>query len=283
MPNLIDRQWDKSKPPMGAFALNKSCPQAQGLVAWYPWGNQSSAAQCFDMVSRTHLTPSNAPTIRTGQYGEMVGNFVQASSQFFSNGVASPVGGMPLAITAWGNTDTSTQTVIWVGNGPVGTDFYRIVLVSGKVRANIGVAPATQSNAITTASYTAGIDQLFGATFTSATSRDVYLNGGNSVNDATNVSPAAPNSVAMGTLILLAGNIQFYAGKMGECGIWNIALSPQLHQRLYNPATRYELWYPLRSAKWFMDVPAVTTGKLFRPPLLNGLGAGGPFFNNPLG
>lgn len=179
----------------------------------------------------------------------------------FSNGAMSPVGGMPLTITAWGNTDTSTQTVIWVGNGPTGTDYYRIVLVSGKVRANIGVAPATQSNAITTTSYTAGIWQLFGATFTSATSRDVYLNGGNSVNDATSVSPAAPNSVALGVLILLAGNIQYYAGRLGECGIWNVALSPQLHQRLYNPPTRYELWYPLRSPKWFMDSVSAGTAK----------------------
>ena len=48
----MDRKWDKSKPPLGPFALNKDSLQAQGLSAWWPLNDGGSTQ--FDLVGGAH-------------------------------------------------------------------------------------------------------------------------------------------------------------------------------------------------------------------------------------
>ena len=255
------RRWDKSRPPSGPFALNRDCPQAQGLVAWWPLGGASGKVFVPDLSGKHHLAPGTAPgSVTLGNDGRPALSFVAASSQYLTVGTA-PVDAVPLTLTAWGKADSSTQTPIYIG-GVANDNFFRIVLVSGKVRANCGTLTGpTQANAITSASYTTGAWQLFGATFASTSSRTVYLNGGNSVNETTSISPTAVNTrVFVGTGITVADAIlQPWNGDLGETGVWNVALSADMHARLYNEGTRYELWYPLRSRKWMMPAAGGST------------------------
>lgn len=267
----MDRRWDKSKPPQGPFVLNRDCPQAQGLVAWWPMGNAAGRVYVPDEAGKYHLTPGTAGSAARGADGRPGLQLVAASSQYLLN-ATTPVIDWPITLTVWGSTDGSTQTAIQViatDDGSSGVNnFCRIVLVSNKVRANCGTGTGgAQANAITTVSYTNGELSLFGATFASDTSRTVYLNGENAVSNSDSINPAAAfTRIRVGTALTNGDAIlQPWNGFLGECAIWSRALDASMHARLYNPSTRYELWYPLRSRKWFVqgaggDVSVALTG-----------------------
>lgn len=250
----MDRSWDKSRPPQGPFALNRDCPQAQGLVGWWPVGPHGGGKVLPDLANTYTLTTGAAGTPTLLGTGAPAVALAAASNQYLLNN-ATPVTGLPLSIAAWGQTDGSTQTVfqILAGTGNH-NDFCRIVLVSNKVRVNVGtVTGGAQSNAITTASYTNGRQHLFSASCASSTSRTVYLDGTNAVTDTTSIAPVnAFTRLRWGIALTTADALlQPFNGSLGETGLWNRALSADEHMRLWSPATRYELWYPLRSRKWF--------------------------------
>ena len=253
------RRWDKSKPPTGPFALNRDCPQAQGLVAWYPMG-AAGVGYAPDMAGTHHAIPgTRAASATLGDDGRPALSLVAASNQYLGAATA-PITNAPVTLTAWGKTDGSTQTPIFLCGATL-NPFFRIVLVSNKVRANAGTDfNGTQANAITTASYTSGAWQLFGATFASRSDRTAYLNGGNAVNDTTalNANVTSILRTRLGVAITTAeALLQPFNGDLGECGIWDVSLDASMHARLYSPATRFELWYPLRSRKW-ISIAAAT-------------------------
>lgn len=265
----MDRRWDKSKPPQGPFALNRDCPQAQGLVAWWPVGPHGSGKVLPDLANTYTLTTGTAGTPTLLGTGAPAVALSAASNQYLLND-ATPITALPLSISAWGQTDGSTQTVfqILAGTGNH-NDFCRIVLVSNKVRVNVGtVTGGAQSNAITTASYTNGRQHLFSASCASSTSRTVYLDGTNAVTDTASIAPVnAFTRLRFGVALTTADALlQPFNGSLGETGLWNRALAADEHMRLWSPATRYELWYPLRSRKWFTqggggDVSVALTGQ----------------------
>lgn len=86
-----------------------------------------------------------------------------------------------------------------------------------------------------------------------------------------------------GTTVLSWGSVQLpffgcgiggslgYTGKLDEIAVWSRQLSGSEVSQLYNSGSG--LQYPFTAP----------SGKLFRQSDLNGLGSGGPFFNNPLG
>jgi hypothetical protein len=103
---MTTRQWDKSKPPKGPFVLNKDCPQAQGLAAWYPF-NTATPLNLYDYVDGQHLTGANAPAIQLDRAGAAAGEFVTASSKYFTT--SSPiVTAMPLSMACWANLNNTT-------------------------------------------------------------------------------------------------------------------------------------------------------------------------------
>ncbi len=162
------RRWDKSKPPTGPFALNRDCPQAQGLVAWWPMGG-AGVGYAQDLAGITHASPGTIASAMTlGDDGRPALSLVQASNQYLV-AATCPVSAVPLTLTSWARPDGSVQTTIFVcatdGTSPH-QNFFRIVLVSGYVRANCGTTTASaQANAITTTAYNAGQWNLVGATF----------------------------------------------------------------------------------------------------------------------
>lgn len=254
------RRWDKSKPPTGPFALNLDCPQARGLVAWYPMG-MAGKNYAADLAGNNHAGLGTAASAMTlGDDGRPALSLVAASNQYLAVPTC-PKSAVPLTLTAWAKPPSGTQTVIYVG-ATGGTrpeeNFCRIVLVSGYVRANFGGA-GPQANAITTVAYTAGAWSLFSASFTANNSRTVYLNGANAVTETTSITPGASFSrIRLGVAITTSeALLQPLNGDLGECGIWDVSLDASMHARLYSPATRFELWYPLRSRKW-ISIAAAT-------------------------
>ena len=249
----MDRRWDKSKPPQGPFALNRDCPQAQGLVAWWPMGGAGGAMLAADYAGTYHGIPGTAGGITLMQDGRPGLSLTAASNQYLGS-ATTPVTGWPMSLSAWFQTDGSTQTAIQVVATSADINhFGRIVLVTNKVRANCGGALGQQASAITTASYTNGKLHLAGATFTSNTSRTAYLDGANAVSETTSITTnIAFSRIRLGVALTTSDALlQPLNGILGETGLWDIALDAAAHFRLYDPSTRFELWYPLRSRKWF--------------------------------
>lgn len=263
----MDRRWDKSKPPSGPFALNLDCPQAQGIFAWYPHG-KSGPSYSPDEYGKTHLGPGVAATAATRiAHGGYALQF-NGSSQYLE---ASPSLTRPYSFAAW-FTQTSDAIGILMAGGTVGDNYKRDALItlnaanSSLVRAQSQDASANSTFAVTSTAYT--LNKLHHAVgiFASATSRTVYIDGGSSGSDTTSrtVAPdklfvgAGPNGSTPGAIVIAS----FFPGHIGECAVWLRALAANDARRLYDPGTRYELWYPLRSRKWFVQAVSGRTGTL---------------------
>lgn len=251
----VIRRWDKSKPPTGPFALNRDCPQAQGLVAWWPMGGASGGKLIVDLAGKYHLSGA-ASSMVLGPDGRPITGFNGSSTVFTASG--TPASSMPLTLASWGTSNSSSLvgSMLSVDAGLAGfgsANFYRLVVVGSaspkQVRANQGVT-GTEVQATYGAGWVAGTEFHVVGVFTSTTSRDVYYNGALGASDTTSLSAPSVNQVNVGRHSV-TGSEQYWSGTLGEQAVWNIALAADAIRRLYHPGTRYELWYPLRSRKWF--------------------------------
>lgn len=272
------RRWDKSKPPTGPFALNRDAPQAQGLVAWYPMGGPSGRGLAQDLAgqARARTLSGTVGGITLGDMGQPAQTLVSASSQFVG-GTDIPVSAFPLSISAWFRPATAhSGTVAGLNNGDLSRKL--LFCYSGStIRAftSNGAGSASAFPA-STGSYTTGKWTHGAAVFASSTSTSVYRDGNNKTTDTTAVDFGSPVSIRIGHDGNSVPGSNYFNGDVGEVGFWAVALGDDLVWRLYDPGTRYELWYPLRSRKWMVSAGGGSTGAvslihgLTRPNLTSG-------------
>jgi len=149
---------------------------------------------------------------------------------------------VPMTFAAWINITTIANypTVIEITNGATRTDFFNLFVdgVSGFAKAEISHS-GTTGNAISTLAVGTSAWYHVCSVFASATSRIVYVNGGNSGTDATNITPSGL------TLTSMAGDAvgNEFDGTFAFPAIWNVALSAAdvaslatgVHPRLVHP------------------------------------------------
>lgn len=264
------RRWDKSKPPTGPFALNRDAPQAQGLVAWYPMGGPSGRGLAQDLAgqARARTLSGTVGGITLGDMGQPAQTLVSASSQFVG-GTDIPVSAFPLSISAWFRPATAhSGTVAGLNNG----DPSRKLLFcysDGTIRAFTSNASGSASAfPASTGSYTTGKWTHGAVVFASSTSTSVYRDGKNKTTNTTAVDFGSPVSIRIGHDGNSVPGSNYFNGDVGEVGFWAVALGDDLVWRLYDPGTRYELWYPLRSRKWMVSAGGGSTGAV---SLIHGL------------
>lgn len=153
--------------------------------------------------------------------------FVIASTQYLEAATGGGLG-HPLSMGCWfrSTSQTAGQTLIVVGNTS-GNDFW-VLTAAGNVagdpiRATI-VAGGAATNTNTTTGYTAGTWHHALAVFTSATSRDVYIDGGSVGTNATSRAPATPDVIAVGRNSA-SGTLAYMAGDIAEVAIWSGSLT----------------------------------------------------------
>lgn len=248
------RAWDKSKPPTGPFSLNRDCPQAQGLVAWYPMGGPSARGVVFDIAGAAHLSGTvNAMTL--GDAGQPATTFVSASTQFLS--VSSvPASAYPLTIAAWARPATvHSGCIAGIGRSAgAATPGRKLIFAhsAGNIRAYNENDSASSVFPISSGSYAAG-GWVHAAGVFDSSNTTAFRNGANKAS-LTSPTFGTPDKTRIGHDVS-TGN--YFDGDVGETGFWSVALSDNLVYRLYDRSTRYELWYPLRSRKWF-SLPAAS-------------------------
>jgi len=246
------RIWDKSKPPNGPFALNRDAPQARGLVSWYPMGGANGKGLAYDLAGHKHLT-GTANGVTLGNDGRPMQTFVAASSQFLSS-TSVPTSAFPLTIAAWARPATvHNGSIAGLGRNAAGLGPGRKLIYAhsaGNIRAYSENDSATGVFPVSAGSYTAGEWLHACGVFASSTSTSAYRNGANKTTLTTAVTFGTPDKTRIAD-DNTASN--YFDGDVGETGFWNVALDDSLVWRLYDPGTRYELWYPLRSRKWMVS------------------------------
>jgi len=85
---------------------------------------------------------------------------------------------------------------------------------------------ASYSSAHTSTAFVGGVWHHGCAVFASATSRTAYNNGGGAATDTVSITPIATTlGIAIGAIVT-GSPIGYYVGDMAECGIWDVALTP---------------------------------------------------------
>ena len=151
------------------------------------------------------------------------------TSQYL-NTASTPVTQAPLTLAAWFYPDNATATFALMSvtdNAEANSSRFGIT-VNGAV-AGDPIQGFAQTNAATglansTSGFSANAWNHACATFSSATSRAIFLNGGNSATDATLVTPTV-DRIRIGARFSLGSAGLFFDGLIAEVGIWNAALS----------------------------------------------------------
>lgn len=259
------RRWDKSKPPTGPFALNRDCPQAQGLVAWYPMGMASGGNYFPDLAGKHHLSRTGSVPITLGKSGEPMASFNGSTSNYLS-GTTVPLTTFPLTLAARVVFAASaTSTVVSLCKSSSANDYFTILPISGPgvVRSQWGDIPSPSDSIASTASnYVLGVDSDLIAAVSSATNGSVYLNGGSkgTYSGPETNSPADINTIGIGILADNGGpGVRLpFTGLIGEVSIYNRAFDDDAARLHADKGRRFELWYPLRSRKWIVGAAAPT-------------------------
>lgn len=238
------RRWDRSKPPRGPFTLNRDSPLAQGIVAWWPAFVHSGFVPDLSN-SGNSVAGGSGVTMAVGQRGERLLSFAGAG---LLSGPA-PVTAPPLSLTCRcvpTVSQTSVPLSLDKASDGAAVNYFFLVLVAGPgaVRMQSG-----GQIAVSTTNYVVGqLTNIVGVEVAS-NSRRVYLNGGSKGTDTASATPSGINEIAFGQYLGSGGSLQF-TGTIGECAVYNRALTDGEALRHSDPGLMFELFYPLRGKRW---------------------------------
>lgn len=208
------------------------------------------------------LTPANNPVPTIGHDGRPGFTFAAGSSQRLSNTAASALSALPITMACWARpTDNAiTSSLIYLGN-TANTDKQIGLDISGTeandpLRAWSGTTSSKANNP------TFGKWSHFAGVFSSTSSWTAHINAVAGTTATSGGSNGVGNTrLDVGSLFRsdFASGVNFHTGDIGEIQIYNVAVAQSILARLADPATAYELWYPLRSRKWiWMPLPATS-------------------------
>lgn len=259
--------------------MNYGSRQAIGLVAWYPalpmamragnnWGN--AVRPTFEFTNN-----GTTPVDYHQEHGRVF-NF-NGSSQYFTNSAAI-LTAPPLTMAAWiypFSSAPSDQFIIDIHQSAAATFRNSIQLeisVGGsnlvRIRGNTGtasrVASSTTGCPVREWSHACGVSA-------SQTSRAAYRNGGSKGTNAQDGTPGLTvNEMTIGREGGSA-DTNYFTGLISDIRIYNIALNDYDVYNLFDPDTRWQLYYPIGRITYTFAPPAAPSGGV---PRLLTLGVG---------
>jgi hypothetical protein len=160
----------------------------------------------------------------------MAYQFASASSQYLS-ATSAPVTAAPLSIACWFYplNVTANMSLVCLENS-VGTERFILQLLGATagdpLQYSVAQVGMSSGSALSTTGYSANQWSHGCGVETSAASRTVYLNGGNSATNTTSRTPASIGRLKIGELNFNGTSpANLLNGYMAEVGIWNAALT----------------------------------------------------------
>lgn len=136
------------------------------------------------------------------------------------------VSAMPLTISAWlySATTTTLGYAVAITSFAANDSWILGMNSSAKIIAR-STAAGTSVDAATSTSLSLNTWHHACARFTSATSRDAYLNGAGKGSNTTSNSPGAVDHTNIGLAHIISSFAGSYNGRIAEVTIWNVALT----------------------------------------------------------
>ena len=250
------------RPPQGdAYALNKGSILAKGLLAWWP----IVTLQDHGHLKKYSLTNVGSTVVDSPNMGR-VRQFVSASTQYcqYSGAVVSAV---PFSMSCWFRITDLTVSQEFIDIGQVGTDTDEVRIGFGQAGDDVNArsrAASVNGTATATGVVVSGEWTLGTGVWRASNSRSAYRNGRNKVTDTTNLTPTGLDTTRIGQQAR-ATPTNPMNGMLADPAIWDRALSDAEVYMLWDPLTRWDLYYPL-GRKIVVEVPSATasTGLLLR-------------------
>lgn len=137
----------------------------------------------------------------------------------------------PISLSCWVNMNafTTTPVLMVIGDSTNNNVFEMVISSAGKPIAQTSLA-GSAAQATSGQTVSTGVWTMITAVFASATSRIIYVNGGNAVSNATSKIPSGINNSYIGAV----GTSHLMNGIIAYPTFWNIALSATDVAALYN-------------------------------------------------
>ncbi len=247
---IIPGRAAKGLRPTGNFKLNGGSWQATGLVAWYPMmPNLLRSERVVPPLATSAAVSLSSATNLGGTCGSYDG-----STSYLQRAVAvRVVTGPPFTVAVWCYpTSVSGDRMGW---SSIDLNFFGWYLYNSGTTPNFQAYNGTASVASSTGTAVANTWQHMAGVETSTIARACYFNGGSKGTNTQNgaISQDVP-STRESIGIYQAGGAQadFFSGLIADVRIYNRALSDLEVAMLYDPATRWDLyWQPNRRAYVF--------------------------------
>ena len=166
--------------------------------------------------------------------------FVSANSEFIS-GPFAPVTATPFTVACWfyHSNDSTSQEFWYLGDFDTGTLFFAFSARSGG-QLRFTARQGGSAHATTTATFPLNTWNHACGVARASDDRTVFLNGGDSVDNTSDTTPTNLDTFGLGARTG-ENPSQHFDGRIGEFGLWNIALD-DFEVKLLGPQYR---WSPL--------------------------------------
>lgn len=238
-------------PPLGPFVANKDSSQYQGLVAWWPLHEIRGTR--YDRKGYWSLTENGTVDARSGPFGGGRASLWDAgTTDYLEYQGTPPVNAVPLTMSCWflaADVTNYYALVAVLKYANAGTDDYFSLGINGAGAGDpvyAEVANGANYNAASSATgYTANTWNLAAGGFESATSRWATCNAQSRGTNTTSRTPTAGSidRTQIGSFVSQGGTYSPINGQIFDVRIYNRSISQTDNWLMYDPATRWDLWY----------------------------------------
>ena len=251
---FLNRRYsgDGNYAPQWPFILNQNSPLAQGLVGWWPSGLIGGGV-IYDFSSGGNRDATLGGAV--WQAHTLAGSCLHFDgSDDYADTASTPVSVEPLTMACWFKPGrvTAAEDLMVIAPAAGTGDAWRL-----RAAGNVNFDPVqaiSRDGAESEARSTGpGFFPGDGHTWYLATSihvsnteRHAFLDGENKGSDTGNRNPTGTAKVSFGAF-RTDGTFNPFLGEIGPAYIWNRALSDDEVWSLYNPPTRWDLYWQPRT------------------------------------
>lgn len=243
----------------GNFDINKDSPQAQGLLLWYPNGNdrpkgKSLGPRSFD------LTPTGT-VFRISRFGDSALLFNNGASEKLQGTGSPPITTAPVTLTCWFSTDDIADQNQALGGLFTSTNAGRRTWWSAPGETDVlrFFSQNTETLSITTTNAVIPNKLQHGFVSLSAGGAGVAILDGDIASKGSgtnsNAVPTTIDRIGIGGLLDLTP-ADFFSGLIKDYRVYDRVLPEILSRHMWSPDTRWDLYYETGKVSYFF-VPAV--------------------------
>lgn len=263
MPIARSRGWPYSHPPNTQFMLNRSSPQADGLVGWWPTLGQGGNVLRDLSGFGNNGTFTGTPGWLNGERGQVLD--LPGSSDWVDLGDKNVFSPSAISWSFWAKFDTEVATqqgIISKRTNP-GVNEYVIYeqLTPNYLHSIVWPSGGQLSVLVDFDSAWRGPWINIVMTYDSVSGANLYVN-----------SVFQSNGAANGTIVDDTGSLRFgedhygneFNGKLSDIRVYDHTLSASVRQEIYNPQTRWDLYQPVISRFWLIPSKTLLQSELIR-------------------